>query len=169
MLRDRIRGGSVSAVTWYRPSGYRGEAVVPFEEMPRERWEQAEVRHATQPTRASGWFQGLLMQERRDRQQAQRKPGPAAPKPVASALDPHRDSSERLLAAWEPVERQLGDATSTLAMYGVHPHALMAGVWRVACRPETVEWVQQRFGRLLSACAGRPVVIVACDQYERAA
>jgi hypothetical protein len=158
----------VSAVTWYRPMGYRGESVVPFEEMPRTRSEQAEVRLATPPMKASGWFQGLLMQERRDRQRARR--APQVPRPVMP-LDPHRDPSERLLAAWAPVEERVRETTTTsaLATYGVHPHSLVANVWRVACRPEMVGWVQQRFGRLFTECAGRPVVIVACDQYERAA
>jgi hypothetical protein len=162
----------VSAVTWYRPMGYRGESVVPFEEMPRTRCERAEAVLATPAMKASGWFQGLLMQERRDRQRAQRKPGPPAPKSVVP-LDRHRDPSERLLSAWAPVgqavEQALGENSPAFAMYGFHPHGLVAGVWHVACRPQTVGWVQARFGSFLAACAGRPVVIVACDQYERAA
>jgi hypothetical protein len=114
---------------------------------------------------ASGRFAFLEMSDRR----AMRSRVKAKPEPRTATLDPHREPSARLLAAWAPVERELRQAVDEstyqiwLAPPLVHPHALTAGRWRLACRPQTCSWIRERFGKIVAECAGCPVEFVACE------
>jgi hypothetical protein len=53
-----------------RQSGWRGETIIAFEEMPRHGAERNALMFSTPPTMASGSFKSLLIQDRRDRQKA---------------------------------------------------------------------------------------------------
>jgi hypothetical protein len=145
--------------------GYRGERVVPFERMEGHApWEMLELRRGLPATKASGWWKGLLMRDRQDVRVARSRTIMG----VSGMIDSHGEPSERLLAAWVPIMDQLRQAVDP-AVFGcwladLHPHRRLGGVWYVGCRPQACGWVEQRFGRLVAACADREVVFVACEQ-----
>jgi hypothetical protein len=116
------------------------------------------------PPVAAGRFAFLEMSDRR----ATRSRAKAKPEPRTATLDPHREPSPRLLAAWAPVERELRQAvdesTYRIWLADVHPHSLIDGTWTLACpRLQTVGWVADRLGRVIRDCAGCPVMFVACE------
>lgn len=111
---------------------------------------------------ASGRFAHLEMQDRQ-RMRSQRRV--SAPRPK-HASDAHRDPSPQLLGAWLPVEAELrkaiDEATFRIWLAPIHPHALIAGTWRLGCSESVLCWVRDRFGRVIQACAERPVEFVVC-------
>ncbi len=115
---------------------------------------------APKPSIFSGTFAGLEIEERRKGRQGSLK--------KAEPLDPHREPSERLLEAWAPLENELREAidpeTFAIWLADLHPHRILRGVWYVACRPRARGWVEERYGRVIRACADRPVVFVACEE-----
>jgi hypothetical protein len=112
---------------------------------------------------ASGRFAFLEMADRRAVRSRR-----VAVESVPIALDPHRTPSDRLLAAWEPVQARLRELVDELTwklwLAPLHPHSLVGGVWRVGCRPQCCGWVQARFGRVLLEAAGCGVEIVPCGE-----
>lgn len=87
--------------------------------------------------------------------------------PVEPEMSAHRAPSERLLAAWAPVDAEIQRAVDELTyriwLVGVHPHALLEGTWILGTHKQSRRWIQDRFGRLIAECAGRPVEFVACS------
>lgn len=147
----------------YRSAGY-DEHVVPFEQSKgRAPWEVEEIRRATPVTKCPGFWKGLMMQ---DRQSARGRRDRGNTMVVPD--DPHHEPSERLLEAWGPVRKELCNAldSSQFAIWieNLHPHRLIGGVWYLATSPQKQGWVQARFGRLIGACANRPVIIVVCNE-----
>jgi hypothetical protein len=104
--------------------------------------------------------------EMADRRATRARRSSSVAEPVA--LDQHRTPSLRLLAAWEPVvvelRRMVDEPTFRIWLEPLHPHSLIGGVWRVGCRPNCRRWVQDRFGRVLLAAAGRDVMVVPCGE-----
>lgn len=92
---------------------------------------------------------------------------------LAQLTDPHPAGcpSDALAARWEPIATRLREMFDTderrstwrVWIEPIHPHRMQSGVWVLAVPPRSLEWVQQRFGRLLAQVAGG-VEIVACDQ-----
>lgn len=149
---------------------YAGERVVSFEDARgKQPWEVEETRRETSVSRCPGFWKGLLMQEREDARQARSTLG--LDKAAELAADPHRESSERLLEAWAPVENRLRDLVDhpVFAMWlaELHPHRLVGGVWYVGCRSRAQGWIQARFGYLIASCADRQVVLVPCNGKTR--
>lgn len=83
------------------------------------------------------------------------------------AGDPHREASVALLEAWAPVEVEMrkcvDELTYRIWLAPMHPHSLVGGTWRVGCDARAVGWIRDRFGRMIEACAGRPVELVICE------
>ena len=102
-------------------------------------------------------FRGIERQQRIDEGALRRR----------ELLDPHRPASIGLLEAWAPVENELRLAversTFNIWLAPLHPHSLVAGVWKLAYRPENVSWIVDRFGRLIAEVAQRPVEFVVCS------
>jgi hypothetical protein len=115
------------------------------------------------PPVASGRFAGLEIQERRDRERMREHSVTPKPEPI----DPHNEPSERLLAAWSPVDQTIRAMVDELVwrmwLIDLHPHRLLNGTWYLATSPRKRGWVEERFGRLLAAAAGCPVQIIACE------
>lgn len=114
---------------------------------------------------ASGRFAYLEMEDRRRKRKTLVTPQPDARR------EAHRDPSLRLLEAWTPIEAELRKSVDELTFriwlaaggqVDLHPHSLIGGTWRLAARHQSC-WIEDRFGRLLSTCAGCPVEIVVCD------
>ncbi len=61
-----------------RPSGWRGERVVAFEDRARHTFERVEQMRATPVTMASGSLKGMLIQEREDFRKARERSNRAA-------------------------------------------------------------------------------------------
>jgi hypothetical protein len=152
----------------FRNGGWQGERVVPFDGPRLAPWEQMEIMLTTPPTKASGWLKGLLMQERADRQRAyQRARGrPSTSKPAIEVVA-HREPSERLRQAWAAVEQTIramvDGPTWDMWLADLHPRSFVGGIWTLATGPQQCGWVESRFGRLLTECAGCPVRIIACE------
>lgn len=107
------------------------------------------------------WLRGIELNEERLDAQGQR-----AQSCQREDTDPHREPSTALLEAWKPVEVELRQAvdgpTFRIWLAQLHPHSLIGGTWRLACRPEHVGWLRDRFGRVIEGRAGRPVELVGC-------
>jgi hypothetical protein len=145
---------------------YPGERVVPFE-IKRRSAEAYELRHFGPVTMASGRLKGLMMQDRQDARRARSRVVTRIPEPV----DSHHEPSERLLEAWAPVEDRLRQAVDpgvfACWLADVHPHRLVKGEWYLACHPRKRDWILVRFRRLITECAGCPVVFVNCETNQR--
>jgi hypothetical protein len=116
---------------------------------------------------STGPIAGILAEERRqdDRQKRQRRP----PTKIAQRpVDPHREPSAELLAAWAPIEAELRLAVDELSfniwLARLHPHRRTSGIWVLACPERGISWIRDRFGRVIAACAGQPVEYVVCER-----
>lgn len=124
-------------------------------------------RRGVEPWWRGRWLLGIEAEQRR---QMERQRSAQTARPVEAA-DPHRDPTVRLLEAWAPVEDELCRAVGLelFAMWlaDVHPHRLVNSEWVLGCRPQSRGWIRDRFGRLIAACADRPVVFVNCENNQR--
>jgi hypothetical protein len=88
----------------------------------------------------------------------------------ARLADPHPEGcpSPALAARWEPIAAKLREAFSDdlstwrYFIEPMHPHRFQNGVWVLAVPPRQLQWVRERFTRLLASTAGGDVEIVAC-------
>jgi hypothetical protein len=124
-------------------------------------------RRGVEPWWRGRWVLGIEAEQRR---QMERQRQAQAVRAVEVA-DPHHEPTGRLLEAWAPVEDELRQTvdpeTFAIWLADMHPHRLIKGEWVLACRPQTRGWVEARFGRLIASCAGRPVVLVNCENNQR--
>jgi hypothetical protein len=87
-------------------------------------------------------------------------------RPLAAAEEPTEFGAPplELLAEWEPVRDKLLAAapSSGLALTPLHPHAMEGDTVILGCPRGQARWLSERFGRLISETAGRPIRIVEC-------
>jgi hypothetical protein len=123
-----------------------------------------------------GFVAGILADERRHRErrgQLQAVPDQAEPLKLVKPCSP----SERLLAAWAPVEGRVreivGEAIWNIWLAGLHPHSLIGGEWTLGWTPlrpgaGQLTWVRARHSRVIEACTEHGVCIVECGGSEPA-
>jgi hypothetical protein len=111
------------------------------------------------------WVRGIELEDQRisERAAKQRKNNKQASR---RAIEIHRHPSGRLLAAWTPVQAalraELDESVFNMWIAHLHPHSLVGGVWTLAAPRIAASWIEDRFGRVVEACAGRPCVYVIC-------